>query len=273
MKIKIDIQDEGRLKINSAYADLLKLNGITSGQELWDMAGTPVKKILKERGTEKVVLKDAEGNEFDAYIKRYLPVGFKERIKCAFSLKRSSYDANNEWDAICAFHSHDWGTMVPLAVAALPEGKTCNLTLGITDYIRASEWFDSIGREDVARRRRLIAKLANLAGEMHANGFAHQDFYLVHFFIKPDLDDKVFLIDLQRVIKQENLNLRWLIKDLGQLLFSAKGCATKHDIYFFWKIYLQHCPVAQNKRFIKAVLRKADKINKRDELKRIKKGK
>jgi tRNA A-37 threonylcarbamoyl transferase component Bud32 len=156
--------------------------------------------------------------------------------------------------------------MIPIAVADAGGGKTCNLTLGITNYIKAAELFKSFAPADRHRKFLLIKQAATLAGRMHAAGFAHQDLYLVHMFVRPEEDDKIYLIDLQRLIMREKLNRRWRIKDLGQLLFSARPEATEMDVKRFWKYYCDFAgkQLYRDKSLLAAIIAKADKITARD---------
>jgi heptose I phosphotransferase len=235
------------------------------------MDGETVKKVLKQRGTERVSLKTADGGELEAYIKRYSKSPAKEIIKRAFSGKFHTFEAVHEWNALRAFHQAGLNTMVPVAVADLKDGRSCNLTLGITDYVKAEELFKNFTPGDRLRKKALIRKIAELAGKMHAAGFGHQDFYLVHIFVKEDEDDKIYLIDLQRLMMQKNLHKRWRVKDLGELLFAARPYVSDMDIRRFW---LTYCACAGRQFFrdqslIKAVLAKAARITARDARKRI----
>ena len=126
--------------------------------------------------------------------------------------------------------------MQPVACGAAG-GNSCILTLGITDYVRASELFAKFAGGERVRRRKLIRRIAELAAGMHKAEMAHQDFYLVHMFVREKEDDSVFLIDLQRVIFEGSFSERWRIKDLAQLLFSADKLVSRTDILYFWKIY------------------------------------
>ena len=98
---------------------------------------------------------------------------------------------------------------------------------------------------------------------MHSAKFAHQDFYLVHLFIKDDL--AVYPIDLQRLIMGELFKRRWHIKDLSQLLFSADGLVSRTDILRFWKIYTKSVDekLYLNKKFISSVIKKSNRIKSR----------
>ena len=263
---KTETFDNGRLTIKSDFVNLLEYNGINAASSLWDLEGEAVKKILKERGTERVILKNPAGGTVETYIKRYSRVPFKEKIKQAFSLKFYTFDAFHEWRALHAFHRLGLNTMTPIAVANAGNGRSCNLTLGITNYIKAAELFKNFTPADRPRKLSLIKQAATLAGRMHAAGFAHQDLYLVHMFVRPEENDKIYLIDLQRLIMQEKLSRRWRVKDLGQLLFSARPEATDMDIKRFWKYYCDFAgkELFRNKSLIEGIISKADKITARD---------
>lgn len=258
--------DNGKLTINKDFADILEANGIDSAEKLWELEGEAVKKILKQRGTEKVILKTPEGDEFETYIKRYTKYPLKEAVKQAFSLKLHRFDAVHEWNALRAFHRAGLDTMVPMAVAEPGKGRSCNLTLGIKNYVKAAELFKDFSQEDEARKNTLIEKIAILAGRMHAAGFSHQDFYLVHMFVCPAENDKIYLIDLQRLIMRKKLGRRWRVKDLGQLLFAARPYVSDEDINKFREIYCSYAgkEFADDVSLVNAITAKADKITARD---------
>jgi heptose I phosphotransferase len=123
--------------------------------------------------------------------------------------------------------------MQPLAVARCREGA-CGLTLGLKDFVRASELYPQL-KDTPRRRRELVAKAAALAAAMHGAGMAHQDFYLVHIFVMPG--DSLALIDLQRMIRKRKLARRWVVKDLGQLSFSARLALQPGDAALFLRRY------------------------------------
>src|SRR5690606_27146294 len=70
---------------------------------------------------------------------------------------------------------------------------------------------------------KLIAEVASVAAKFHRLGYNHRDLYCCHFFIKETEpgEFKVNLIDLQRVEHRRHFRSRWLVKDLGQLAYSA----------------------------------------------------
>lgn len=262
MAITIEELNNGSWLVNREYSSILHNNGIDSAAALWALEGEAVKKRLKERGTERSYLKDSNGKQIETYIKRYLSLPLKEHLKGAVSFKPVfSSGALHEWEAILAFHRESIPTMIPIAAGKLSDGRSVNITLAITDYRRASDIFAN--RPDRTIRIKLIENIAKLAGKMHTAKFAHQDFYLVHLFVKDDL--QVLPIDLQRIIMGGLFKKRWQIKDLGELLYSAFDYVSHTDILRFWKIYtdIVDKKLYRNKRFIKSAIGKAMRIRAR----------
>ena len=106
----------------------------------------------------------------------------------------------------------------------------------------------------------LIAEVASVAAKFHRLGYNHRDLYCCHFFIKETEpgEFKVNLIDLQRVEYRRHFRSRWLVKDLGQLAYSAQtDRITRTHKMAFIKRYLgvqrlRPC----DKRFIRKILAK-----------------
>ena len=246
--------------VNTCYEALLHHNGINSAEALYELQSETVKKVLKERGTSRAFLKDPEeGPDIECYIKRYLKPSLKDRFKCALSFKPVFSDgALHEWDALCAFHRNGLNTMEPVAAGTIGS-KTCNLTLGITAYIRASALFREELQNDPERRNRLVKKIADYAARMHNAGLTHQDFYLVHLFIKPQEEDAVYLIDLQRVLIQKRPAWRWVVKDLAQIRFALKPFITEEEAELFREIYVSIRPLPR--RIWRAVETKSERIH------------
>ena len=258
--------DNDKLIINTEYVELLEYNNIDTAEKLWKTVGEDVKKQRKERGTERILLKTPSDKNphIETFIKRYKPLPAKEYLKSITSFRPiHPKGAYHEWDAILAFHAHNLPTMTPIAVAETISGS-CNLTLGITDYTRASEIFKNLSQNpNDERKKNLIEKIANLAKKMHSSGFGHQDFYLVHMFIKELNNDELFLIDLQRLIIQKKLTKRWRIKDLAQLYYSSYKFVNQQDIDYFWSIYSKGLP--HKDKITDAIEKKMQKIKRHDE--------
>jgi len=272
MKIEVDKFDGGNLIVNSQYSDLLRQNNIETAQALFDIDSDAVKSVVKERGTSRAFLSDGD-KQIEVFIKRYSPVPLKEKLKLKLFRKPATADAFDEWGAITTFHENDLNTMIPIAVGRIG-GITCNLTLGIQDYVRASDLFESFTEKDFDRKRNLLKNMAELSGKMHSINLVHQDLYLVHFFVKENENDAVYLIDLQRTLIQKKMGRRWHVKDLAQLLFSAAPFVDQGDIDYFWDIYtgIVGVELRSDKAFIRSVKSKSDRITKRDQRKAAKRA-
>ena len=88
-------------------------------------------------------------------------------------------------------------------------------------------------------KRRLIEMIATMAKRMHRAGVNHRDYYLCHFLLeRASAEPQLNLIDLHRAQLRAKVPKRWVVKDLGALLFSAldKGL-TRRDLLRFIRIY------------------------------------
>ena len=269
MKLLVGNYDDGRMEFNLEFSSLLSHNNLMSAKQLWEREGESVKKQRRERGTERILLDNPGGEPVETFIKRYLPLSAKERLKRLISGHPQHSDgAFHEWKAILAFHEKNLPTMYPIAVGKAAKG-TCLLTLGIAECVRASELLSAFNevrhnrKAIIVRKRNLVARIARAAAIMHKSGMAHQDFYLVHIFVRPDERDKIFIIDLQRVVMQSPLDRRWIVKDIGQLLYSAWRLTSAADKMYFWKNYASPAQRRDHK-LIRDIIAKARKIQAKD---------
>jgi heptose I phosphotransferase len=100
-------------------------------------------------------------------------------------------------------------------------------------------------RAFAAWKRGLVAELARLARALHGRRRFHKDFYLCHFYIPEDdtrrlpaWPGRVHLIDLHRLGRHPWTWPLWLVKDLGQILYSSEieGIDAR-DRLRFWRHY------------------------------------
>ena len=262
--MKIDVVRKGDIFINRAFSGFLKEAGIESHEHFMRLDGKVAKSIVKERTTMQVTL-----GERILYIKKHRFPGLKEVLKLLFRL-RLPRSALNEWHAILAFHEHGIPTMVPVAsgrklIFGVIEKESFLLTDNLADAGRLDyyleEKFPGLCRaEELARKRGVLWKLADLSRKMHDSGFNHRDFYLCHIFI--DAAENLFVIDLHRVDIRGRVGRRWIIKDLAALLFSSL------DVPVTWgqrlAFYMRYMSVSrlspQDKCFIRAIIAKCSGI-------------
>ena len=262
----VKVIKSGGMMINAAFSNLLEKNNISNIWELFALQGETVKKAVKQRGTERIFLNGSDDQPLECYIKRCTAIPFREKIKCFFQLKRWNFDSINEWHALLRFHEIGLNTMIPIAAGSLPNGSNCLLTLGLTGCIRATDFF-SDGKYGPEARSKAIDNIAVATAKMHNSGMAHQDLYMVHFFIKPEEDFAAYIIDLQRIIFGCPVKPRWHVKDMGQLEFAAGKLLNKDEMATLFDTYRANCniPRVNDDSFIKAVAVKAAKITNHDD--------
>ena len=264
MEIVSQSLDNGNLFVNRDFLDLLGKNRLLTARQIWNLRDESVKRVVEERATGRIFLDSPRGaKKIETYIKRYTRVPLSKRVKDAFSLKFFQFDAIHEWQAQITFHRLELPTVIPIAAGRLKEG-TFNLTLGIKDYVRASSVLEGTEEADEEKRRKIIRRIGLYVGRMHKAGLAHQDLYLVHFFLK-GRDMVPHLIDLQRVIREKELSNRWRIKDLGELLFSAAAIVSDREKKLFCHAYSKGSglDLGKHSRLIRAIEKKAARIEAR----------
>ncbi len=263
MKIRQRSYHDGRLIVNEDFIPLFKKNGLLSPDSIWEIKDESVKAVVPERRTGRFFLKGSNNLQTEFYIKRYWPLPLSKRLKALTSLKWEKHNAFHEWKALMLFHENLLPTLIPVAVGKVGKASF-NITLGLKNYKRASELLEEDSGLDPEERLMLIEKIATYAARMHKKGFAHQDLYLVHFFIKlPDMIP--FLIDLQRVVIQKRLRRRWAIKDIAQLLFASCLVLSDKEIDHLLNAYSSEVgfDVKQDKRLFKEIKKKVSFIMKR----------
>jgi heptose I phosphotransferase len=133
----------------------------------------------------------------------------------------------------------------------------------------ACDWRGVTGNKRVLLKRALLHGVAGIARRLHSAGLNHRDFYLCHFLVrdrdwtkwKPGDALELVLIDLHRVQIRDEVPERWLVKDLGGLLFSALDAGlTRRDLLRFIQAYREKpwCEILANeKEFWRKVWRNA----------------
>ena len=260
------------LIINDTYRSLLNQNKLLDFNTLMNYQDvTPVKQVGKERSTVKFMLKDTRGS-VGAYLKRYRIPRITTLTSWLFHFS-STRTALDEWNTIRAFHRTGLPTMTHLAVG-LPQGtglykSSFLLTREIEDVQRLDHYLPHhftppLHPDYIKEKRSLLKDLALLVKRLHCLGFNHRDLYLCHILVKREAPCtwKIFFADLHRVDYRKKVPLRWKVKDLAALNYSAAGSSiTRTDRLRFIKYYLGEQKLTdQLKSVIKKVLRKTDKI-------------
>jgi heptose I phosphotransferase len=191
------------------------------------------------------------------YIKAHEPSGWWPIAEDLFHLRAPQVGARPEWRALQA--AQERGIAAPRIVAFGEEGHTpaSQRSFLITDEIAPTVSLETLALNGGAQavsplfKRRLIREVATIARTLHHGGMNHRDFYLCHFLLdgaagsesvlqnaKLPQQPKLYLIDLHRAQIRDRIPRRWVVKDLGELLFSAMDVdLSPRDLALFVRCY------------------------------------
>lgn len=193
-----------------------------------------------------------ELNHETYFIKIHLGTTWKDIIKDILCFKRPLLGAENEWKAISRLKR--LGIHTPELVGYGKRGR--NLSK-IKSFVITRELTGVESLEDVCHdwkisppayrfKRALITEVARVTRILHKNGICHRDLYLCHFLLdmhrdgdNPDPENiNLYLIDLHRVFFSKKLSVRWRLKDIAALYFSAMDIGlSRQDIFHFIEVY------------------------------------
>jgi len=205
------------------------------------------------------------------FAKLHFGVGWGEIFKNLVQLRLPVVGAANERRAIERLTGIGVDTMEP--VAYVEEGMnpatrhSAIVTRELTDTISLED-LALAGPIPFALRLRLIRKVAAISREMHAHGVNHRDLYICHFHLDRRTQDapepRIHVIDLHRAQVRRSTPVRWVVKDIGGLLFSAADAGLgRRDLLRFMREYSGE-PLAvtlvRDRRFWKRVIARARRL-------------
>lgn len=260
------------------YTKLLRQNNLLTIEEVFaSREGEHLTKPgLGTRERIRLELTDDTGQKIVLYLKRY------GSHSIAALLKRRLIRRNRAAAAV-----FDFAAGVNLAEKGVPVARPIS-------YGQQSNWlgekhsfviFEELPNADALERllprlseqqkqykllrdkNELVRQIALLIRRLHENGFYHRDLYLSHIFLCRDRYDneRLCLIDLQRVFRPLIYSQRWRVKDLAQFYFSARDYFNETDMTNFFKAYFQSDVLSSEKiLLIRAVHRKANRIARHD---------
>lgn len=215
--------------------------------DAFEQAASQQGDIFRAREGRRTLRFNQGGNSY--FLKYHAGIGWKEVIKNLTQAKLPIISAMSEVRAIKAATKAGIDTMT---IAGF--GERGHNPAHTESFIVTDDLTDTLSLEDAAiawqgklgnvSKRQLIKRLANIARRLHTAGINHRDFYLCHFLIKQaDFEKKdwsapLYLIDLHRSQIRKQVPMRWLIKDLGGLYFSAAPLAlSRTDLLRFITAY------------------------------------
>lgn len=274
-RFALDTWDHGRLKINRIFADLLRRHHWSTFEVIWSKTAEAAiaKKLRTDRVTLRFTLNDGQADRV-FYIKRHSQSALQEYIKPLLHFRWPILGARNEWNALLAFHEAGLPTMTPVALGERGANSFL-ITEGLEDCTKLSELpalspgvppndlicSTAISTNDL--RTLLVRRVARVTQQMHRAGLHHQDYYLGHLLmpnrVSCEREDRVYVIDLGRVRRQQPLSARWIVKDLAQLNYSAKD-VRRTDRFRFLREYLGRKIGKTEKRLIAQITAKTASI-------------
>lgn len=202
----------------------------------------PVARELPDRQTLRFEL---HGRGY--YRKWHRGVGWGEIIKNWLCLRSPVLGARNEWNALNTLRALGIPSLEAVAFGERGTNparqQSFIVTRELCNVIQLDHYFAQ--REPrPALKRAILARVAVIARLMHGAGINHRDFYLCHFLLREaslmssGADPDIYLVDLHRAQMRTQVPVRWLVKDLGGLLFSSLNLGFGQRDYFrFLKTY------------------------------------
>lgn len=199
------------------------------------------------------------------FAKIHLGVGWVEIIKNLLQARLPVLGAANEYEALRRLKQAGIPTMDVVLYCESGSNPAARRSAIVTRSLENTVSLEHFQPETTAFKWRLIREVAAIARDMHRAGVNHRDFYLCHFLMSDDRSEPLlYLIDLHRAQVRSRVPERWLVKDLGGLLFSAfDKSLTRRDLYRFMRTYTGR-PLRQelsaNRRFWCKVVRRAKQL-------------
>jgi len=208
------------------------------------------------------------------FVKLHYGVGWGEIVKNWLQFKRPVIGADNEYRACAGLAEAGIAAPLPAAYAVSPGSIAARRSFVLCDELQG---FTSL--EDVTDRwpqepptavhkRRMLYAVARFAGNFHARGFVHRDFYICHLLADDEAlasgDVRLAVLDLHRARRFSIVPTRWLKRDLAALLFSSLDLGyTVNDWLRFIRLYTGNSLRAefdQRGAFWRSVVQRAEKL-------------
>jgi KDO2-lipid IV(A) lauroyltransferase len=258
--------DEGRVVVSRPLLPLLQQNNMDSFDTIFRCDAGELIRAVPGRSTRRIELAGTGNRSVPVYLKCYdhtKHAAFRRFLR-RLGWARPADEASYEWRKIYRLRYHGFNTPDPIAVGREKRNgrvaRSFVMTAEIAGGVGADDYLSGL---DAARRRQLVATLAELTRRFHESGFVHKDYFLGHIFVVPrDGKPEPVLLDLQRVIGPGRFRSRWLIKDLAALAYSAlKLGVPRTDLMRFYRQYAQKQRLDEtDKRRIRKILARTQRL-------------
>ena len=180
------------------------------------------------------------------FIKQHFGIGWKEIFKELLSFKIPIISALNEKRAIDALTKYGIKTMRTVAYGEKGGNPATKRSFIVTEALENTISLETVWMhhqallKNLPLKRTIIAELARISRTLHQHGINHRDYYLCHFLMdrrvlkKTEAYNGLYVIDLHRAQLRAKVPLRWKVKDLAGLFFSAydTGCTSRDYLRF-----------------------------------------
>lgn len=180
------------------------------------------------------IIHEARGRKWEFFLKRHRGFEVKEVLKLLMTRSPFVTAGRREWDNILTLDA--LGIPVPTPVAwggkrfCFFEIKSFVITARIPggvpldDYL-TEQYSGPLGAEALRQKRALLWEVGALFRTLHQAGLTHMDLYLNHLFVSVTDrgEEKLHLIDLQRVARRWLFKRRWVVKDLAAFFYSTRN--------------------------------------------------
>jgi len=209
-------------------------------------------KVFRQMKSRKTLRFATNGRSY--FVKVHYGIGWQEIAKELLQFKYPVLGAENEWRALNLLKRIGVETMTPAAYGARGISPASRYSFIITEELRDTESLEDFCRDWPTRppafrlRAALIERVASMVRQMHRHGMNHRDCYICHFHLDVSAGrDRVdpqrfhlYVIDLHRAQIRSRVPVRWIVKDLAGLYFSAMDIGlTRTDCLRFIKTYEQ----------------------------------
>lgn len=218
-------------------------------QDVFELVQGIEGKVYKEKDNRRVIRFDNTGRPL--FLKIHRGVGWREIFKNLLHLRLPVIGATNEWRAVNYLQALGINTMTAVGFGKRGINPADQLSFLITEELSdtvtleqfCGDWAKQ--RPPFKLRQAILNELARIARVMHRGGVNHRDFYLCHFLMAKSSSEpsshptpEIYLVDLHRAQIRNKVPLRWQVKDIGSLYFSALDIGlSKMDIFRFIRLY------------------------------------
>jgi heptose I phosphotransferase len=204
------------------------------------MSVTVTDKLHEKQGRSiaRWTLTDASGGTLVVFLKRHFVLPTADALKAKLYPQRAWSPGLSEWEHLAWAAAE--GFPVPRAVAAAEfrgPGLKLQSMLAVEELAGMLPLHEAVPLASQSLndatfalwKRSLFTELARLSRELHRRRVFHKDLYFCHFYIREadithppaDLQNRVVMIDLHR-LAHHRLGWQWfVVKDMGQLLYSS----------------------------------------------------